>query len=192
MLARMEGLNGLRREEARAGGHPVLPIEIGVGINTGRCVVGNMGSDLRFDYSVLGDPVNLASRLEGQSKTYGVRIILGATTTAAVADRFAILELDRIQVKGKSEAETVSTLLGDSAMREAPAFRALAEAHGAMLADYRARDWSAARSRLDACRILGADFQLAEFYELYAGRIDSFAATPPPDSWDGIHVAEAK
>ena len=192
MLARMEILNALRRREAEAGGHPNLPIEIGLGINTGRCVVGNMGSDLRFDYSVLGDPVNLASRLEGQTKIYGVRIILGATTAAAVGDRFAVLELDRIRVKGKTGAEAVSTLLGDEAVRQAPAFRALATAHGAMLAAYRGRDWAAARAHIAACRTRSAGFALTRLYDLYAARIDGFAASPPPEGWDAVHVAETK
>ncbi|KAB1072676.1 CHASE2 domain-containing protein [Methylobacterium planeticum] len=192
MLARMAALNARRREEAEAGGHPVLPIEIGLGINTGRCVVGNMGSDLRFDYSVLGDPVNLASRLEGQTKTYGVRIILGATAAAAVAERFALLELDRIRVKGKRDAEVISTLLGDDATRAAPDFRSLAEAHGAMLAAYRGRDWAGASECLDACRARAAGFDLAGLYDLYDERIARFTAAPPPDGWDGVHVAETK
>ncbi|KAB1072080.1 CHASE2 domain-containing protein [Methylobacterium soli] len=192
MLTRMETLNARRRQEAEAGGHPNLPIEIGLGINTGRCVVGNMGSDLRFDYSVLGDPVNLASRLEGQTKTYGVRILLGATTAAAVAGRFALLELDRIRVKGKSGAEVVSALLGDEGLRQAPAFRALATEHHAMLAAYRARDWAGARARLETCRTLSAGFALTRLYDLYAGRIDGFVAAPPPEGWDATHVAETK
>ena len=73
MLRRMDELNRERAAGSRRGGAPFLPIRIGVGINTGKCVVGNMGSDLRFDYSVLGDSVNLASRLEGRSKSYGLQ-----------------------------------------------------------------------------------------------------------------------
>ena len=99
----MNALNALRKDEAESGGHPVLPIDIGIGINTGRCVVGNMGSNLRFDYSVLGDTVNLASRLEGQSKSYGVKVVLGSGTAAAAADDFAVIEIDLIRVKGKTE-----------------------------------------------------------------------------------------
>ena len=77
MLERVERLNREREAAAKANGSLFIPINIGVGINTGRCVVGNMGSDLRFDYSVLGDSVNLASRLEGQCKSYGLPIIIG-------------------------------------------------------------------------------------------------------------------
>jgi adenylate cyclase len=101
MLERIDELNRQRELEAEEGGPPYIPLNVGVGLNTGICVVGNMGSDLRFDYSVLGDSVNLASRLEGQSKEYGFPIIVGSKTALAVKDKFAILELDFIMVKGK-------------------------------------------------------------------------------------------
>ena len=84
MLDRIDALNRLRQTEAENGGHVYIPINVGIGLNTGICVVGNMGSDLRFDYSVLGDSVNLASRLEGQSKEYGFPIIVGSRTALAV------------------------------------------------------------------------------------------------------------
>ena len=80
MLLRVETLNRQREQQAKETGQRFIPLNVGVGINTGKCVVGNMGSDLRFNYSVLGDPVNLASRLEGQSKNYGVPIIVGSKT----------------------------------------------------------------------------------------------------------------
>jgi len=103
MLERIDVLNKQREIEAQDGGPAYIPLNVGVGLNTGTCVVGNMGSDLRFDYSVLGDSVNLASRLEGQSKEYGFPIIVGSKTALAVKDKFAILELDFIMVKGKKE-----------------------------------------------------------------------------------------
>src|SRR5947208_1529420 len=96
MLEKIDELNKLREQEAKEGGHLYIPLNVGVGLNTGTCVVGNMGSDLRFDYSVLGDSVNLASRLEGQSKEYGFPIIVGSKTALAVKDKCAILELDFI------------------------------------------------------------------------------------------------
>ncbi|MGU3538571.1 CHASE2 domain-containing protein [Methylobacterium sp. A54F] len=192
MLERMGALNALRKAEAEAGGYPVLPLDVGIGINTGRCVVGNMGSDLRFDYSVLGDTVNLASRLEGQSKTYGVRTVLGAATAAALAGRFALIEIDRIRVKGKREAETISTLLGDARVRAAPAFSALAETHGAMLVAYRARDFAAARGYLDAAAEGYARFGLEGLAALYAARIAGYEADAPPADWDGVYVALTK
>ncbi len=125
MLERIEVLNKQREIEAQEGGPAYIPINVGVGLNTGTCVVGNMGSDLRFDYSVLGDTVNLASRLEGQSKEYGFPIIIGSRTALAVKDKFAILELDFIMVKGKNEPEVIYAIAGreDTALSERfPAF----------------------------------------------------------------------
>src|SRR6202021_112101 len=90
MLERIDELNKVREQEAKDGGPTYIPINVGVGLNTGTCVVGNMGSDLRFDYSVLGDSVNLASRLEGQSKEYGFPIIVGSRTPPAAKEKFAV------------------------------------------------------------------------------------------------------
>ncbi|MCJ2074045.1 adenylate/guanylate cyclase domain-containing protein [Methylobacterium sp. J-030] len=192
MLARMDALNETRRIEAEAGGYPVLPLNVGIGINTGSCVVGNMGSNLRFDYSVLGDAVNLASRLEGQSKYYGVKIILGAETADAIRDRFAVLEIDLIQVKGKQTPERISTLVGDRDVAASALFVALAAQHGAMIAAYRARRWEEARANAEACRALGDGLRLDGLYRLYRERAEAFMRDPPPDAWSGVHVATSK
>ena len=192
MIARMDALNALRKVEAESGGHPVLPIDIGIGINTGRCVVGNMGSHLRFDYSVLGDPVNLASRLEGQSKSYAVKTILGPATAAAVGDRYALLEIDLIQVKGKAEAERISTLVGDASLLASDAFQTLREAHMDFLEAYRACAWSVARAHLALCRARQAEIngvRLGGLYDLYETRIAAYEVAPPPADWGGIYVA---
>ncbi|MDR6817614.1 adenylate cyclase [Neorhizobium sp. 2083] len=109
MLHSMQALNDQLKAEAQATGRTHYPLEIGIGINTGECVVGNMGSTSRFDYSALGDPVNLAARLEGASKAYGVPLLLGARTAQAVHPYLAVFELDRITVKGKREEVPVST-----------------------------------------------------------------------------------
>ncbi|MFD6318446.1 adenylate/guanylate cyclase domain-containing protein [Methylorubrum populi] len=196
MLARMDALNAARRSEAEAGGHPVLPLDVGIGINTGSCVVGNMGSDLRFDYSVLGDPVNVASRLEGQSKLYGVKIVLGAATADAIRDRYPVLELDRVRVKGKQEPETVFTLVGDEDFRSSAPFARLAERHAAMIAAYRARRWDETRAAADACHALAQELaqgsRIDGLYALYAARAEAFLREPPPEEWDGVTVATAK
>ena len=110
MLARMEALNAELKREAAERGTAYHPLRIGIGVNTGDCVVGNMGSSQRFDYSVLGDAVNLASRLEGASKNYGVPLLIGEGT-ALLADGFTSLELDRITVKGRTVASPVFTAL---------------------------------------------------------------------------------
>src|ERR1044072_518567 len=112
MLQRVDELNREREAEAEEGGDAYIPLNIGVGLNTGTCVVGNMGSDLRFDYSVYGDSVNLASRLEGQSNGYGFPIIAGSSTALAVKDRFAFLELDFIIFKGKKEPDVIHAIAG--------------------------------------------------------------------------------
>jgi adenylate cyclase len=192
MLARMNALNAVRKAEAESGGHPVLPLEVGIGINTGPCVVGNMGSNLRFDYSVLGDTVNLASRLEGQSKLYGVKIILGSATAAKVAEDFAVLEIDLIRVKGKTEPERIFTLVGDGAVRASPEFGALASSHAEMIARYRARDWDGAEGVLASGCASADALGVAGLYDLYAERIATFRAEPPPADWGGVYVALSK
>ena len=111
MMVELKALNAERRQEAEDAGVEFMQINVGIGINTGECVVGNMGSQQRFDYSVLGDAVNTAARLEGQSKNYGVTIIIGPDTAESVKDEFATLEIDLITVKGKTEAVAIYALL---------------------------------------------------------------------------------
>ncbi|MCI0428949.1 MAG: CHASE2 domain-containing protein [Rhodospirillales bacterium] len=164
-----------------------LTLDIGVGIASGDCVVGNMGSQQRFDYSVLGDPVNLASRLEGQTKTYGVPIIVGEATRA-LAPRLALLELDLIAVKGKQEAVRIFALLGPSG--ETEEFRRLAGLHGEFLAAYRGQRWAEARRLAADCRAL--DPHLAELYDMYETRIDGLERNPPGPDWNGVFVAQTK
>ncbi len=192
MLARMDELNAARKIEAESGGHPVLPIDVGIGINTGPCVVGNMGSTLRFDYSVLGDPVNLASRLEGQSKNYGIKTILGESTANAVRDSFAVLEVDLILVKGKLEPARIFTLLGDRSVRDGAVFAELAPRHAEMIAAYRGQGWDRAFKLAIACRGLAAGLEIDGLYRLYLERITAYDLEPPPKTWTGVYVAESK
>ncbi len=136
---------GARAEEAKTkGGHVFIPLNVGIGLNTGACVVGNMGSDQRFDYSVLGDSVNLASRLEGQSKEYGFPIIVGSKTALPVKDKFAILELDFIMVKGKKEPEVIYAIAGRADTALSGRFQRLRNLTIEMLSCYRGRDWEGA------------------------------------------------
>jgi adenylate cyclase len=117
-LAMQTAIGGLNRQleaESRANGMPLHILKMGVGINTGECVVGNMGSTRRFDYSCLGDSVNLASRLEGASKNYGVALLLGEETAKQVGDSFTVVELDRIIVKGRTVSSPVFTVVDDVA-----------------------------------------------------------------------------
>lgn len=192
MMEKISELNTARQAEAEQAGARFIPIKIGIGLNTGACVVGNMGSDLRFDYSALGDSVNLASRLEGQSKSYGVPIIIGSNTAGAAKDKFAVVELDYIRVKGKNEPETVYAVFGRDDLLHAPEFRTLCDLNSAMLAQYRNRDWDAALRSLGMIRAADPEGRLAECCRIYEQRIAAFKETPPPSDWDGVFTLTTK
>ena len=189
MMRELDRINVDLEREAKAEGRVFHPLHIGVGINSGECVVGNMGSDERFAYTAMGDAVNLASRLEGQSKIYRVGIIIGEATRAA-APSWAALELDRIAVKGKAEAVRIYTLLGDAELANSAEFVSKAARHARMLAAYRAQEWGGALAALAECR--AADPDLADLHDVYRERIDHFLDNPPGLDWDGVFVAETK
>jgi adenylate cyclase len=192
MLERIVDLNRQREIEAQNGGHVYIPLNVGVGLNTGVCVVGNMGSDLRFDYSVLGDSVNLASRLEGQSKEYGFPIIAGSKTALAVKDRFAILELDFIMVKGKTEPEVIYAIAGREETAQSAQFQKLRNLTIEMLACYRTRDWDGALAAIERGRKTDEAHTLALLYDLYEARILNYQNNPPPDDWSGAYALLTK
>jgi adenylate cyclase len=190
MMREMETLNERWREEAEAKGRPYRPVRLGIGLNTGVCCVGNLGSETRFDYSVIGDNVNVASRLEGQSKTYDVGTVVGESTTARAPD-FAFLELDLLKVKGKTEATRIFALLGDNALKRSPDFIRLSERHAEFLSRYRAQDWDAAEALSLECENLNGA-RLDRLYTLYRERIAFFRMNPPPPQWDGTAEALSK
>jgi adenylate cyclase len=192
MLDRIDVLNKERELEAGDGGHAYIPINVGVGLNTGICVVGNMGSDLRFDYSVLGDSVNLASRLEGQSKEYGFPIIVGSRTALAVKDRFAILELDFIMVKGKKEPEVIYAIAGREDTAQSGRFQRLRNLTIEMLACYRSRDWDGATEAIERGRRTDDAHVLKLLYNLYETRILDYRKNPPPEDWNGAFALLTK
>jgi adenylate cyclase len=168
-------------------------IKIGIGLNSGECNVGNMGSKQRFAYSAMGDAVNLAARLEGQSKYYCVNIVVGEQT-ADEAGEFATLELDLIRVSGKKQQVRIHALLGDEAFRSSAAFGALVAEQQAMLAAYRKMDWDAVDTAITRCRghAAAADLELGGFYDLYSTRVTAYRAAPLPPDWDGVYVAVSK
>jgi adenylate cyclase len=192
MLEQVDALNKERENEAQEGGHAYIPLNIGVGLNTGTCVVGNMGSDLRFDYSVFGDSVNLASRLEGQSKEYGFPIIVGSTTALAAKDRFAILELDFIMVKGKTEPEVIYAIAGREDTARSGSFQRLRNLTIEMLACYRSRDWDGALAAIERGRRTDDAHSLELLYNLYETRIGGFQKDPPPADWNGAFALLTK
>jgi adenylate cyclase len=170
MLEAVEALNAELRQEQ---GEDAPVFAIGVGINTGDCVVGNVGSRWRYDYSVLGDTVNLASRLESLSKEYGVSIVLGPATAKALQEHFVLLELDRIAVKGRSEKSAIFTIVAPSDQRQDPALAELTELHPTLL------DSIAAGRRVEALELVQHCQTLAPSLSKYYGKVLVKAAALP-------------
>ena len=200
MLAEMGPLNDRLEIEAKEEGRKHIPLKVGLGLNTGECVVGNMGSDQRFDYSVLGDTVNLAARLEGQSKSYGMNVVLGPTTNAAVTDRMATIDLDYIQVKGKTEGTYIYGLMGDEEVKAGPMFVALQKKISDAMDSYRQQRFDEAAGMFKEIRRLGSDehkpwhleVNLDVLCDLYDERIAEYKINPPAANWDGVFIATTK
>ena len=191
MQSRLAVLNEEWKAEAAAEGRKHIPVNIGVGLNTGPASVGNFGSTQRFTYSCLGDDVNLASRLEGQCKTYGVGIIIGRKTREAVED-YATLEIDLITVKGKTEPERIHALLGDADLAKAPAHAALVERLAAFLKLYRSGAFAAALGMIDTCQAAAdAAGWRQTYYAMMRGRLAELIDDSPVD-WKGVYVAKDK
>ena len=144
---------------------------------------------------MLGDDVNLASRLEGQSKTYGVDIVVGENARKKAPD-FTYLELDKIKVKGKTKPVRIFALLGDAEMQASESFSDLMKTHEELLAAYRAQEWN------DAVKLIGkasniataldGEVHLEKLYKLFAERVKIFRVDSPGKGWDGVFVATSK
>ncbi len=186
-------LNERLEAEAKADDRVHHPINVGVGLNSGDCVVGNMGSEQRFDYSVLGDAVNLAARLEGQSKNYGANIVIGEQTYLKIPS-YASIEMDLIAVKGKTEAVRIYGLLGRADTKDGEVFKKLHASNTALLEAYRGQDWIKSEGLVAECRANAEPFpdKLDVLYDLYAERIEDYKIEPPPEDWDGVFVATSK
>ncbi|MCF8495642.1 MAG: adenylate/guanylate cyclase domain-containing protein [Alphaproteobacteria bacterium] len=179
----------LEKKALEAGKTPI-PLRAGIGINTGPCAVGNMGSRQRFAYSALGDAVNVASRLEGQTKFYGVSILIGESTKDHVPD-LATLEVDLVRVKGRAQPVRLFALLGDSAMAQMDSFIRWKTAHERMIVSYRSRDFDGTLTQIDELAGLVPD-SMRQIYDLYQARAWEFKSAPPPPEWDGIYDALTK
>ena len=162
------------------------PIAIGVGLNTGEAVVGNMGAELRFDYTAIGDAVNLASRLEGQTKTYGVDIIASEHIYRACKDSFIFRDIDYIKVKGKEEASGVFHLMGFKGEEDKILLAGLFKD---ALVSYRKGDFNIAKAAFEDILSKYPDDGPSA---VYIGRCDEYIEIPPPSDWDGIYVAKTK
>ncbi|HEX9446581.1 MAG TPA: adenylate/guanylate cyclase domain-containing protein [Dongiaceae bacterium] len=190
MRGALQKLNADIRAEAQHSGATPLELRAGIGLNSGPGCVGNMGSEQRLTYTVLGDTVNTASRLEALSAAYGVDLVIGPETAAAAPD-FALLELDQVRVKGKDLPVRIFTALGDAELAASDSFRELRSRHIAMLGAYRQCDWDLAMAALVGCREV-APAGVSGLYDLYAKRIGEFRRQPPPTGWDGVYIALSK
>ena len=179
-LEMMSSLKAFNDEISKEG---VPAFGMGLGINTGVVVVGNMGSEQRFDYTCLGDHVNLASRLEGQSKPYGVKIVLGPLTRERVKDVFPTLELDCIAVKGKKEGVKIYTVFDKGT-------KIATDEHDAFLKLYRERQWKKAIAQ---AKTLAEQMPyMASYYEMMVERIEYLRDNDPGEQWDGVYRATSK
>jgi adenylate cyclase len=170
-LEMMESLDEFNREIEAEG---VPAFGMGLGINSASVVVGNMGSDQRFDYTCLGDGVNLASRLEGQSKPYGVKIVLGSRTAELVKDTYPVAELDCIAVKGKTQGVKIYTLAETKL------------GHQEFLRHYYSGNWKKALQMLDYCKAQSPE--LSGYYNSMSLRLSEGA----PKDWSGVYRATSK
>ncbi len=192
MQVAMGEVNTKAQAAAELEGRKIGKLSIGVGLNTGDCVVGNMGSARRFDYSVLGDAVNLASRLEGQTKSYGVNIIVGNATAKEISDRFALIPLDLVRVKGKKQPEQIFALLGDETLLKSPEFGQLSALAASVLAAFRRQNWDEALQLMDSGQSMAKSLALDGYFAVLTERIELYRKVPPPKDWDGVYEALSK
>ncbi len=181
MIERLQAL----KHEFKERGWP--EINIGVGINTGEMSVGNMGSEFRMAYTVLGDTVNLGSRLEGLTKNYGVDIIVSETTKEAVPD-YIYMKLDRVKVKGKNEPVTIYQPVAPIEEISHDEEIEIDEYDKALDYYYR-QEWDKAKSKIN---LLQQSYSRKKVYEIYLERIESYFDEPPPESWDGVFTHTIK
>ena len=180
----LERLNAIRAEFVERGWSEIY---IGIGLHTGMMSVGNMGSEFRMAYTVLGDAVNLGSRLEGLTKNYGVEIIVSETTKDAVPE-FVYRELDIVKVKGKDKPIKIFEPVADENDVTDEELAEMKKSEKAILA-YRKQDWVSARQTFKELKEMTPGRKL---YSIYLERIDTFMNNPPPSDWDGIFVHTTK
>jgi len=190
MQSALEPVNDKIRKRAIKNGKEPILLSAGIGINTGACAVGNMGSKQRFAYSALGDAVNLSSRLEGQTKAYGIDIMIGENTYEEVKN-LACLELDIIRVIGKEQPVIIYGLFGDEEFSGDTKFIKWRDLHNKMLEQYRAKAFDKASDIADKCiNIAGARYH--DLYQMYKIRMAELKNSELPENWDGTIDADSK
>jgi len=182
----LEMLDDLERFNKEIALEGVPAFGMGLGINTGSVVVGNMGSSQRFDYTCLGDTVNLASRLEGQSKPYHVKMVIGPQTYEYVKDEYLCLELDCLAVKGKTKGVNIYTIVNKNGLNIA-----YARAHADFLQYYREMNWDKALEYIPYVE-LAFEGEMKEYYQMMVERIEEYKANPLPKDWDGVYRTNSK
>jgi len=182
----LEMLNDLDRFNDEISREGIPAFGMGLGINTGSVVVGNMGSSQRFDYTCLGDSVNLASRLEGQSKPYHVKMIIGERTAELLDGKYPLAELDCIAVKGKTKGVKIYTIVPGTGVN-----REHLKNHNKFMKAYRYQDWDYAQFYLKNLRG-GFNKELDEYYEMMGERIAELRVANLPKDWDGVYRATSK
>jgi adenylate cyclase len=181
MIASLEELNRKWAEQGRR------PIAIGIGLNTGPVNVGNMGSNKRLSWTVMGDNVNLASRLEGMTKQYRSQVIISESTYSQVADQFVAREVDRIRVKGKKQPVVIYQLMARDSERHA--YAALLTQFNDALNAYRSQNWREAAGKFGELLIMYPDDGPTQV--LLQRCIEFMEEAPEPD-WDGVYVMKSK
>jgi adenylate cyclase len=183
-------LNEGWRSRAEAEGRPYKPVRFGIGLNSGECCVGNLGSLRRFDYSAIGDEVNVASRLEGACKIFQVDII-GSETVRSEAPNFAWLEIDSVLVKGKTRPVGLYALAGDSGVAASDEFANLSHLHAAMLTAYRNRDFAGAISMANEASA-NAPVAVRGLYSYNLRRFTQLAETVQDADWRPLVALDEK
>jgi adenylate cyclase len=183
MMRELRAWNALRVRDGK------LAVDIGIGLNTDQVVSGNIGSKKRMDYTIIGDGVNLAARLESACKQYGAHILISEFTYRALRGTYRMRELDYVVVQGKTKPVSVYEVLD---YHSEDSYPNLIDAMGLFrngLINYRQRKWAAAHKLFEEVLALNPGDKAAA---MYVERCQRLAAEPPPDDWDGTYIMQSK